>query len=379
MLALIIVGIAVVVLAGAYCAAVLLLARAVVFPQRARPTKIIRVSLNGDVELSGNPLTRFGGSLGLLYDDETRLAVLTPSVDDTDADGNIVRHLMEPAALQAGTDGRAAGNVFTPTNVTTTPPANVEIDTGHAAQPAWLYTGAGAESSTWVVHVHGMLAGRDSALRSVQSVAGSGYTSLVISYRGDREAAGETREPSALGQAEWRDLDAAIAYARSQGASRIVVIGWSLGATVALEETTRGQQGPSIDALVLVSPVVSWARTIHYGMARQRVPRWLASSAIALLSSRLGERVLGLPVKLNLTETLPSVSVPTLVIHSKGDLTTPFAASEAFAAQSERVALEQFPASPHAMEWNASPSIFTDRVTSWLVANLRQTGEIEGL
>jgi len=374
MLALLIAAIAVVVLAAAYCAAVLLLARAVVFPQRARPTKIVRVSPNGDVELTSNPLTRFGGILGLLHDDETKLAVLTSAVDDEDADGTVVRHLAEPAALKAGTDGRAAGNVFTPTNVTTTPPASVEIHTDHASQPAWLYAGTGAESSTWVIHVHGMLAGRDSALRSVQAVAGAGYTSLVISYRGDREAAGETREPSALGQAEWQDLDAAIAYARSQGAARIVVVGWSLGATVALEEVTRGLQGASIDALVLVSPVVSWARTIHYGMARQRVPRWLASSAIALLSSRLGARVLGLPLTLSLTEAVPTVSIPTLVIHSTGDLTTPFAASEAFAASSDRVVLEQFPASPHAMEWNAAPKLFAAHVNDWIVANLRRSG-----
>lgn len=374
MLALIIVGIAVVVLAAAYCAAVLLLARAVVFPQRARPTKIVQVSPDGDVELSSNPLTRFGGILGLLHDDETKLAVLNSAVDASDGGSTVRRHLAEPTTLEAGTDGRAVGNVFTPTNVTTTPPASVEIHTDHASQPAWVYAGTGAQSSTWVIHVHGMLAGRDSALRSVQAVAGAGYTSLVISYRGDREAADETREPSALGQAEWRDLDAAIAYARSQDAARIVVVGWSLGATVALEETTRGHQGASIDALVLVSPVVSWARTIQYGMARQRVPRWLASSAIALLSSRLGARVLGLPVTLSLTETLPTVPVPTLVIHSEGDLTTPFAASEAFAASSDSVALDQFPASPHAMEWNAAPKLFAVQVTDWIVANLRHAG-----
>ncbi|WP_267421135.1 MULTISPECIES: alpha/beta hydrolase family protein [unclassified Curtobacterium] len=373
MLALIIVAIAVVVLAAAYCAAVFLLARAVVFPQRARPTKIVRVSPNGDVELTSIPLTRFSGILGLLHDDETKLAVLTSAVDD-DGGSTVVRHLAEPAALEAGTDGRAAGNVFTPTNVMTTPPASVEVHTDHASQPAWLYAGTGAESSTWVIHVHGMLAGRDSALRSVQAVSGAGYTSLVISYRGDREAAGETREPSALGQSEWQDLDAAIAYARSQGAARIVVVGWSLGATVALEETTRGLQGASIDALVLVSPVVSWARTIHYGMARQRVPRWLASSAIALLSSRLGARVLRLPLTLSLTDALPTVSIPTLVIHSTGDLTTPFAASEAFAASSDRVVLEQFPASPHAMEWNAAPKLFAAHVNDWIVANLRRSG-----
>lgn len=375
MLALIIIVIAVVVLAAAYAAAVLFLARAVVFPQRARPTKIVSVDDDGQrVVLSSNPLTRFDGILGLLYDNETKLTVLAPGAKVAGDGSTVTRHLAERAPLERGTDGRAAGNVFTATNVAETGPVDVAIDTDHATQPAWLYAGVGTNSSTWVLHVHGMLAGRDSALRSVRALAGTGYTSLVISYRGDREVAGEERAPSTLGQAEWRDLDAAIAYARSQGAVRIVVVGWSLGATVALEETVHGPQATAIDALVLVSPVVSWARTIHYGMARQRVPRWLASSAIAFLSSRIGARLLGLPVTLRLSEALPVTDVPALVIHSDGDLTTPFAASRAFAASSPHVDLVQFPPSPHAMEWNADPERFAASTSDWIVATLRQTG-----
>ncbi len=374
MLALIIV-IAVVVLAAACAAAVLFLARAVVFPQRARPTKIVSVDDDGQiVVLSSNPLTRFDGILGLLYDNETKLTVLAPGAEVAGDGSTVTRRLAERAPLERGTDGRAAGNVFTATNVAEPGPVDVAIDTDHASQPAWLYAGSGANSSTWVLHVHGMLAGRDSALRSVRALAGTGYTSLVISYRGDREAAGEERAPSTLGQAEWRDLDAAIAYARSQGAARVVVVGWSLGATVALEETVHGQQGAAIDALVLVSPVVSWARTIHYGMARQRVPRWFASSAVALLSSRLGARLLGLPMTLRLSDTLPVTGVPTFVIHSEGDLTTPFAASHAFAASSPHVDLVQFPPSPHAMEWNADPERFAADTCDWIVATLRQKG-----
>lgn len=377
MLALIIIVIAVVVLAAAYAAAVLFLARAVVFPQRARPTKIVSVDDDGQsVVLSSNPLTRFDGILGLLYDNETKLTVLAPGAKVAGDGSTVTRHPAERAPLERGTDGRAAGNVFTATNVAETGPVDVAIDTDHATQPAWLYAGVSTNSSTWVLHVHGMLAGRDSALRSVRALAGTGYTSLVISYRGDREAAGEGRAPSTLGQTEWRDLDAAIAYARSQGAARIVVVGWSLGATVALEETVHGPQGAAIDALVLVSPVVSWARTIRYGMARQRVPRWLATSAIGLLSSRIGAHLLGLPVTLHLTDTLRSPSVPTLVIHSEGDLTTPFSATVAFASASDHVTVVQFPPAPHAMEWNADPDRFGATVTDWITAHLRQIGAV---
>jgi hypothetical protein len=357
-----------------YGAASVLLARAVVYPQRARPTDIVAATPDGQVTLSLNALTRFDGILGLLYDDESRLAVLQPGADVDEVQGRVTRKLAAPARVQAGAVGRASGNIFTASDATDRPPADVEIQTNRGTQPAWLFAGNGEDASVWVIHVHGMLAGRDSALRSVNAVTNTGYTSLVVSYRGDGEAEAEKRMPSALGQVEWEDLDAAVAFARAGGAARIIVMGWSLGATIALEQVRRGPQREAVDALVLVSPVINWAATIHYGMARQRVPRWLASSAIAVLTSNVGARLLGLPHALELPAAIPTAPRPTLVIHSTGDLTTPFAASQAYAESSPLATLNEFPSSPHATEWNTAPERFAEVASSWIIANLRQEG-----
>ncbi|ROQ30887.1 hypothetical protein EDF46_3397 [Frondihabitans sp. PhB188] len=355
-----------IVLAAAYAALVRTLANAVIYPRRSRPTKILDVPGPSQVILSATALTRFQGTLGLLYDDETKLAVLRPGTSPVEGDAGVIRTLSTPAVLDANTLGRASGNIFEPDNVTGRPQESVDIATGSAAQPAWLYTGTGEQASTWVIHVHGMLAGRDSALRSAHSLRDSGWMSLVISYRGDGEAHGERRQPSTLGQTEWRDLDAAVTFARTHGAKSIFLIGWSLGATLALYASERGENRAFIDGLVLVSPVISWARSIRFGMAQNRIPAWLATSTLRALSLPVTSRLLGLKRPLLLPEELPHVGVPTLVIHSTGDRTTPFDVSAAFADSSDLVTLEAFPPSPHAMEWNADPAQFATTVNDWI-------------
>jgi len=359
-------------LAGAAVAAapVVFLARAVVYPQRSRPTQIIAVHDPDNVTVSKTPLTNFTGIIGLLYANETQLAVLRPGVDPAPSSDAVIRRLAQPARIEPGTLGRACGNVFSPSTVVAAAPVDVDVVTEAARQPAWLYPGTGQHSTVWVIHVHGMLASRDSALRSVHALDGTGFTSLVISYRGDGEAASERPRPSALGQDEWRDLDAAVGFARERGAERIAVVGWSLGSTIALETLRRGTHRDEITAVVLVSPAISWARTIRFSMARQGVPRWLANATIKALSTRVVARSLGLRSALTLPESIPTASTPTLIIHSRGDSTTPFAASEAMARGSSKVALEEFPESPHAMEWNADPERFRRATSSWLAAHL---------
>ncbi len=351
-------------------ALIIFLARAVVYPRRSRPTHIVEVQDPDRITVSKTPLTSFSGTIGLLYSNETQLAVLSPGVDPAPTPDAVVRRLAQPARVEPGTLGRACGNVFSPSTVVAAAPVDVDVVTEASRQPAWLYPGSGEPARVWVIHVHGMLAGRDSALRSVHALSKTGFPSLVISYRGDGEAEDERPTPSALGQQEWRHLDAAVRFARAQGAERVAVVGWSMGATIALEALTRGTDDDGIEALVLVSPAICWARTIRFGMARQRIPLWLANATIWALSTHVVARSLGLRAALALPDGMPTVSVPTLIIHSRGDSTTPFDASEALALSSPAVDLDEFPESPHAMEWNADPERFRLSTSSWLVAHL---------
>ncbi|WP_457826784.1 alpha/beta hydrolase family protein, partial [Staphylococcus aureus] len=62
-----------------------------------------------------------------------------------------------------------------------------------------------------------------------------GITSLLVSYRNDGEAPRSRTGTYALGATEWRDVDAAIGYARRQGARRVLLMGWSMGGAIVLQ------------------------------------------------------------------------------------------------------------------------------------------------
>jgi hypothetical protein len=91
--------------------------------------------------------------------------------------------------------------------------------------PAWLFPAG--DGDTWVIQVHGRGTTRAECLRAVPVFHERGITSLVVSYRNDAEAPRSRSGTYALGATEWRDVDAAVGFARRRGARRIILMGWS--------------------------------------------------------------------------------------------------------------------------------------------------------
>ncbi|HWS50990.1 MAG TPA: alpha/beta fold hydrolase, partial [Microbacterium sp.] len=131
--------------------------------------------------------------------------------------------------------------------------------------PAWLFP---AGSSTWVIQVHGRGTTRAECLRAVPVLHALGLPNLVVSYRNDGEAPRSRGGSYALGASEWRDVDAAIAYALRHGAERVVLMGWSMGGAVALQAAVNSGNRDRIAGLILESPVVDW-RTVLRFQARE--------------------------------------------------------------------------------------------------------------
>jgi pimeloyl-ACP methyl ester carboxylesterase len=79
---------------------------------------------------------------------------------------------------------------------------------------------------------------------------------LVLELRGHGRSGGRCT----VGDAEVRDLDAAVAWARSHGVSRLAAVGFSLGGSVVIRQAglaARGQ-APRPDAVVAVSAPSRW-------------------------------------------------------------------------------------------------------------------------
>lgn len=140
----------------------------------------------------------------------------------------------EGARLERGTSVRVASAPQRGPADLGLPWESVEVPTVLGPAPAWLFPAEGP-STDWAVHVHGRGALMTEPLRSIGAFHEAGWNSLVISYRNDP---GSTTSPDrryGLGGTERRDIDAALAWARSRGARRIVLVGWSMGGAAVMQ------------------------------------------------------------------------------------------------------------------------------------------------
>ena len=246
----------------------------------------------------------------------------------------------------------------------------VDVPTEYGAAPAWLFEGANTD--VWVIHIHGSWTDRSIMFRDVHAFSSLGFTSLVPTFRSDAEITPPQAESSHLGQTEWRDVDSAVAYAVSHGAKRIILSGWSMGGTIALLTAERSAHRDRIVGLVLVGPVTSWRKAISAGAVRAGVPAIGAGLVVRLLQAPLFARMLGLEEPINFdaldwVDVSNRVTVPTLVLHSSTDQEVPWEMSAAFQrANPATVTLISLPGAHHTQEWNASPSTFTNELTSWV-------------
>lgn len=249
---------------------------------------------------------------------------------------------------------------------------NIMISTLSGPAPAWRVDG---NASVWAVHIHGLGSTRAGTLRGVQVATDLGYTSLVVSYRNDGEGPHAGNGRSTLGSTEADDVDAAIGYAIRQGAEKIVLFGWSMGATIAMHVAHRKQYRMQyrglIVALVLDSPVLDWADVIRANCKRAGLTEHTGTLAMPWLTTQPFARLLGLPCALpfdemNWVKRAHDLEVPTLILHGTQDDSAPITASRSIQRQRpDLVTLESFDAG-HTLNWNVEPARWGDTVTKWL-------------
>ena len=167
----------------------------------------------------------------------------------------------------------AAGLPFTP----------IDVPGPLGKMPAWLVppstsgppdTARVPAKTTWVIAVHGRGGNREEALRVLPVLARNGLTSLVITYRNDADAPSSKDRHYHLGAAEWQDVAAAVTYARSHGATDVLLFGWSMGGAIVLSTLDRmpAADREHVKAVVLDSPVVDWTSTLTLQARHRSVP-----------------------------------------------------------------------------------------------------------
>ncbi|GAA4798101.1 alpha/beta hydrolase family protein [Streptomyces ziwulingensis] len=251
------------------------------------------------------------------------------------------------ANVHVGDPGTALGLAHT----------DVEVPGDHGPLPAWFLPGARA---TWIIAVHGLGTTREHALNLTGLLHGLDFPVLALAYRGDL---GAPRSPDGLrhfGESEWHDLDSAVHHAVAHGARKVVLLGWSTGATMALRTAASSRLRDRISGLVLDSPVLDWQASLRALAAARRTPGALLPLAVRAAQGRTGLDA-ARPVDHD------RLDVPALVLHGPADTVADWRLSRRFAAAHPRlVAFHTVEHAPHGAMWNADPAKYEQTLQRFL-------------
>lgn len=371
---------------GAMAALSLRVARRVVLPSaRLSDTVILGVDTAAQtISLGRTADTRLPGRYGLFTKGTSSYvkvgAVLSENA--TAVKRKLLTHIGEESRLSA--DASFSGWYYDDPAQLHVPYSAELIGSGVGPCPAWLFPAAG-ETDTWVVQIHGRGTTRAECLRAVPVFRDLGITSLLVSYRNDGEAPRSRTGTYGLGSTEWRDVEAAIGFARRNGARNIILMGWSMGGAIALQLALTSAHRSLIRAVVLESPVIEWKVVLDYQARLQGVPSTIAGLAIKALGAGWGTPFTrtGSPIpfdRLDIVSRAQELRQPMLILHSDDDGFVPSDASHALAAaRPDLVTMQTFHEARHTKLWNYDQDRWTRTIMEWVEGHgLATTSPVAG-
>ncbi len=243
----------------------------------------------------------------------------------------------------------------------------VRGDLGDA--PAWYVPPTVAPArGTWVIAVHGRGGSRMDALYVSPTLAAAGMPILIISNRNDDGAPRSPDGKDHLGDTEWRDVAAAVMYARGQGASGVVLYGLSMGGAVVMTALRRSAPAEAalVRGVILDSPVLDWNATLDMRASRLHLP-----SLLTWTSKRLVEQRGALSLAdFDQLRYVGALKVPVLLFVDRSDVSVVPGPSEQFAAaRPDLVTLVTTTGGGHLGSWNIDPAGYKKALRDFLSAH----------
>lgn len=349
--------------------------RSVLAPKSAADVRIVSADLfSQTITLEETSSTLLPGRYGLVTNGSTGYLRLGSVLSR--GEGLVTRKLLtevnQDAVFQA--DAKFSGWYYDQPEQLHLPFNKVLISSPVGPCPGWVFPGdpANVNHESWVIQIHGWGSSRAECLRAVPLLNRLGFTSMIVSYRNDGDAPSIASGTSTLGLSEWRDIDAAITFARRSGARSVILMGWSMGGAIALQTVLRSSHSAFISGVILDSPVVDWPMVLSAQAAQNNIPRSLASLSKVTMTSPLGATISSVrePVsfaELDVLGKAERLEHPILILHSADDSFVPDGASHDLAkARPDLVELVSFNGPGHTKIWNYDQHGWEDAITKWL-------------
>ncbi|MFD5081977.1 alpha/beta hydrolase [Kitasatospora sp. NPDC058406] len=325
----------------------------------------------GTVTLPATTDSRYAGTYGLVWQDtaDRRHHGVLGSVLTTDGD-TVTREL---TADTVPTPGAKAKIIVTVWNSDPRHAAGLDFqDVTYPGElgpmPAWFVPGTG---TTWAIQVHGLGAGRAAGLRTMPQLHELGHPVLDIIYRNDPGAPRDSSGKRHFGDTEWRDLDAAVRYARSQGATDVVLIGYSMGGAVVEAYLQRAADTDAVSAVVLDSPALDYRAALDSIVTGLGLPAPVAALETGIIGLRADVDFDDIDA-LAVNRRTGGPEQPVLLFHGTGDSVVPYTTSAEFARDwPGKVTLVTVEGASHTGAWNADPAAYDKELAAFLTQHRR--------
>jgi pimeloyl-ACP methyl ester carboxylesterase len=358
-------------------------ARQVVTPPRTKEEDLRVIAVTAStITLSANKDSLLPGRYGLWFDGGDGHARVGAILESTA--GTVTRELtsVDFGVLGSGARARLNAWYYLGPKELGFEFEDVAIETDLGPAPAWFIP-AEEKTGRWVIQVHGRAVRKPETLRAVPVFREAGYSSLLVSYRNDGDAPGSEDNRYGLGDVEWKDVDAAIAFAVDRGATDIVLMGWSMGGAIVLQAATRSAHAAVIRGIVLDSPVIDWASVLGFQGAEMRMPAVASKAVLAVIGNGWGRRLTGqaesidLP-RLDFVARADELDQPVLLMHSDDDGYVPSTSSHSLAdARPDIVTFDAFTVARHTKLWNYDAARWNLDIAAWLMTIGTESGDDE--
>jgi uncharacterized protein len=242
------------------------------------------------------------------------------------------------------------------------PFTDVRVPGELGSMPAWLIP---RKSDTWAIVVHGINGDPEAGLRMAPTLHRAGMPTLLTTYREDRGAPSSPDGLHHMGQTEWRDLQAAVRYALSRGAERVVLIGYSMGGSIVAQFMQNSELAPRVAGLILDAPALDWRETIKFNATEMGSPAFLTLPVEWAIGARIDVDW----KELDAIQHPEAFQLPILLFHGTEDDVVPISISNEFAEELPRhVTYYRVPHAGHTEAWNVNPRLYERRLAEFLSA-----------